>query len=184
MGINERIEKLYEEERERQQRETELLRAASRVADALHAHGVNASDAPISGWLLHRRLFIRWILSRLILIGRISVGRWRAVFFWPVGGSIRRQEISIRPGRASTRFLLAEHLSGYPSYEKSSLRRERSVVRLFVTGRVGALPNKHRLCALGVRLSVNLAGIGGRLHLAISQFRCVRHIALAACQMP
>jgi hypothetical protein len=59
MGIYERIEKLYEEERERQQRETELLRAASRVADALHAHGVNASDAPISGWLLHRQILPR-----------------------------------------------------------------------------------------------------------------------------
>jgi hypothetical protein len=56
MGIYERIEKLYEEERARQQRETEVLRAASRVADALRDHGVKAADAPIRGWLIHRRI--------------------------------------------------------------------------------------------------------------------------------
>lgn len=60
MGIYERIKELYEkaeqeaaEERARQQRETELLRAGSRVADALHARGVTAVDAPIPGWLIH-----------------------------------------------------------------------------------------------------------------------------------
>jgi len=61
MGIYERIKELYEkaeqeaaEERARQQRETELLRAAAKVADALHAHGVEAADTPIHGWLIHR----------------------------------------------------------------------------------------------------------------------------------
>ena len=60
MSIYERIKELYEkaeqeaaEERDRQQRETELLRAASRVAEALQAHGVKAADAPIPGWLIH-----------------------------------------------------------------------------------------------------------------------------------
>ena len=62
MGIYERIRKLYEkaeqeaaEARARQQREPELLRAASRVAEALHAHGVKTADAPIHGWLIHRQ---------------------------------------------------------------------------------------------------------------------------------
>jgi len=59
MGVYERIRELYEEERARQQRETELLRAASRVADALHAHGVEAADAPIRGWLIHKRTLSR-----------------------------------------------------------------------------------------------------------------------------
>lgn len=56
MGIYERIKELYEEERARQQRETELLRAASRVADALRADGVEAIDAPIRGWLIHTEI--------------------------------------------------------------------------------------------------------------------------------
>ena len=60
MGIYERITELYEKaeqenakERARQQRETELQRDASRVASALHAHGVKATDRPIRGWLIH-----------------------------------------------------------------------------------------------------------------------------------
>lgn len=43
-------------EQARQQRETELLRAASRVADTLRDHGVKAVDAPIRGWLIHRHI--------------------------------------------------------------------------------------------------------------------------------
>jgi hypothetical protein len=61
MGIYERIRKLYEkaeheavEERARQQRETELLCAGSRVAEALRAHGVKAADGPVRGWLIQR----------------------------------------------------------------------------------------------------------------------------------
>ena len=56
MGIYERIKELYEEERARQQRETELLRAASKVAGALHAHGVETVDDPIRGWLIHTQI--------------------------------------------------------------------------------------------------------------------------------
>ena len=68
MSIYDRIRKLYEEERARQQRETELLRAASkvadalhgvetvRVADALHAHGVEPVDVSIRGWLIHLQI--------------------------------------------------------------------------------------------------------------------------------
>jgi hypothetical protein len=60
MGIYERIRKLYDkaeqeaaEEKARQQRETECLRAASKVANALLAHGVTTVDTPVHGWLIH-----------------------------------------------------------------------------------------------------------------------------------